>query len=232
MATRTRVLVAVVTGLAMLGALTACGVSGTDDSVSPETASPEPADSGDHTATDAASPDEPPTDPSAAPDGNAEATQWVGDICAAANDLERSLNDLGTSIRVDIGTTTDLSEKVVPPIESKVAEVAGSVSELADAIDAVPVGADPELSAAADDLEANRRALEGSVDGLRQAAGDLKGALSGPELVQGAAAVATEFAVVRLDAVSFADSLRATAKQGSDTVRAAFGDAPSCTGYN
>jgi hypothetical protein len=194
-------------GFLLLGGLTACG--GTDTN--------EPEATAESTAT--SSPDSV---------SSGDATAWAGAVCSAADDVESSLDALGTSLQVDLGSGTNLADQVVPQIESQVSVVGDSVSQLATAVAAVPADADPELSEAAADLDADRQALQASVDDLRAAADEVTAASGGAAVVEGVRGVAAQLALVRLDAVTFADSLRTTAEQGSTAVRAAFVDAPEC----
>lgn len=212
----TRAPAGVALGLVVLLGLTACGGSTADDDAAPTGPSGATASADATGSTDAMS--------------STDATAWAGAVCVAADDVEASLDALGTSVQVDIGSGTNLADQVVPQIESQVGDVGDSVSQLAATVASVPQGTDPELSAAADDLDVDRQALEGSLDGLRAAAGSLSEASGGAAVVDGVRAVATQLALVRLDAVTFADSLRTTAQQGSTAVRTAFAEAPSCEG--
>jgi hypothetical protein len=198
-----------VLGLALLGGVTACG-----DSTDPQTA---PTTSAELTSTAQAS-------------SAADATAWAGGVCAAADDLETSLDDLGSSLQVDLGSGQDLSDQIGAQVQEQVDAVADAAGELAAAVVSIPSEADPDVAATAEQLEADREAVQASVDALRAAAGELVDAQDAAALVDGVAGIAAQLALVRLDAATFADSLRTAADQGSSAVRAAFLDAPACDG--
>jgi hypothetical protein len=163
--------------------------------------------------------------------GGAEETgavAWAGGVCSAADGVEQSLDALGESLEVDLGSDEQVVDQLGPQVEAQADDVRDAVESLTSALSAVPESADPDVAAAADELQADRQSLEDSVTALREAASTLSEASDVASLARGVATVGAQFAVVRLDAETFADSLRSTVEQGTTAVRAAFADAPEC----
>jgi phage-related minor tail protein len=168
--------------------------------------------------------------PTQSPDGttSTDAVAWAGGVCSAADGVEQSLDALGESLEVDLGSDEQVVDQLGPQVEAQADDVRGAVESLTSALSAVPESADPDVAAAADELQADRQSLEDSVTALREAASTLSEASDAASLARGVATVGAQFAVVRLDAETFADSLRSTAEQGTTAVKAAFVDAPEC----
>jgi hypothetical protein len=197
--------------LALAATMSGCGTS--EDTVADATVSPEAA-----------------VTPDAAAPGATDAVAWADGVCTAADDLESSLDSLGSSLEVDLGSAPQVRAQIAEQVQGQVDVVRDDVRALASAVAAVPEESDPDVVAAAEDLEADRQALEGSVGALRDAAEQLTDATDAASTVEGVGAVVAQFTVVRLDAATFADSLESAADQGATSVRAAFVDAAGCNG--
>jgi len=157
-----------------------------------------------------------------------DAASWAGGVCSAADGLEQSLDALGASLEVDLGSDQAVVEQIGSQVQQQADNVRDEVEALTSALTDVPEDADPELAAAAEDLQADRQSLEESVAGLRDAASGLAEATDAASLARGVAAVAAQLAVVQRDAATFADAIETTAEEGATAVRAAFVDAPEC----
>jgi hypothetical protein len=169
-----------------------------------------------------------PATPSSDGTTSSDAVAWAGGVCSAADGLEQSLDALGASLEVDLGSDQQLVDQLGPQVEAQAEDVRAAVETLTSALTAVPEPADPDVVAAAEELQAERQSLQDSVAALQEAAATLGAASDTASLVQGVAAAVAQLAVVRLDAATFADGLQSAAEQGATAVRAAFVDAPEC----
>jgi hypothetical protein len=157
-----------------------------------------------------------------------DAVAWADGVCTATDDLQGSIDAIGSSLQVDITGGGDALTQLRDQLGEQVQGVQDDASALASAIADVPAGGDEQLAAARDDLEASRAALQTSVQTLTSSIQDLTQASGAAELSTGVAAVTAAYVGARADAGAFATSLQAVASAGGDTVQGAFEDAPSC----
>lgn len=157
------------------------------------------------------------------------ATDWADGICMAMADVESSVDDLGTSLEIDLGSAGEVLGQVKDQVAAQADAVAADVKVLADAVTSLPVDPDPEVASAAADLQESQTALSSSVDALRAATAEVTAAETGAQLVAAVPGVTQQLALVRADATGFRASVQELATAGSETARAAFADADSCT---
>lgn len=195
--------------VALAVAISACG--GTDETGDAPTqaATPTPTETGDAST-------------------SADAVAWAGGVCSATDALEQSLDALGTSLEVDLGSDEKVVDQLGPQVQAQADAVRADAAALTSALTALPDPADPDLEAAAQELQSDQQSLEESAAGLRDAASGLSEATDAASLAQGVAAVAAQFTIVQLDARTFADTIQTTAEQGAAAARAAFVEAPEC----
>jgi hypothetical protein len=161
-------------------------------------------------------------------DGTASGADWADGVCAATLDLQASVDELGQSIQVDVGSGQAALDQLKEQVGAQAQSVAADAEALGDALRAVPEEADPDLAAAAADLQADREALADSVDDLRAAVSDLTAAADASSVVQALPAVAEQLVATRLQAAAVQGSLQELSTTGSQVVRASIADADAC----
>jgi hypothetical protein len=161
-------------------------------------------------------------------EGTADGADWADGICAATLDVQVSIDELGTSIQVDVGSGTAALEQVKQQVAVRAEALAADVEALADAVRALPDPPDPDLTAAAQDLEDDRQALSAAVGDLRAAVSDATAAEDAASFLQAVPAVAEQLAVTRLQATALRGGLQELATVGSETVRASIAEADAC----
>jgi hypothetical protein len=169
-----------------------------------------------------------PTAQSTATASASDPVAWADGVCTATDDLQASLDAIGSSLQVNITGNGDAITQVRDQLAQQVKGVQDDASALASAVADVPTGSDPQLTAARDDLEQSRTALQTSLQTLATSIQDLTQASGAAELTSGLAAVTAAYVAAKADAGAFATSLQAVASAGGDTVQSAFADAPSC----
>jgi hypothetical protein len=161
-------------------------------------------------------------------DGTASGADWADGVCAATLDLQASVDELGQSIQVDVGSGQAALDQLKEQVAAQAAAVTADAEALGDALRAVPEQADPDVAAAAADLQADREALGESVDNLGAAVTDLAAAADASSAIQALPAVAEQLVATRLQATAVQGSLQELSTTGSEAARASIADADAC----
>lgn len=165
-------------------------------------------------------------------DATTDGTAWAGGVCTAADELQGSVDALGSSLQVDITGEGDALTQLREQLTGQAQAVREDASALAAAVADLPAGAsDPDLLAARDDLEQSRDDLQGAVDDLSASIDALATATGAAELATGVAQVTTDFVAARAALTAFAASVQQVAEAGDEAVREAFDQAPACAGW-
>ncbi len=157
-------------------------------------------------------------------------TEWADGICSSASQLRTSLDALGSSLKVDLGSGDALAQ-LKDQVGAQMQVIAADLAQLSDAVTAVPEDASPEVQAAADQIRTDRDAVGEAVDGLQASAAQIG---SAQDLRSGASAVtatAAQLATTTSAAATLFGDLGDLASSGSDAVRSAFAEAPSCAAF-
>jgi prephenate dehydratase len=168
-------------------------------------------------------------EPTAATESASDAVAWAGGVCEAADALRTSIDDVGSSLEVDITGEGDALEQVRDQLAEQVQVVGQDVTELTSALAAVPTTAeDEDVVAARDDLQQSRDDLQAAVDELSASVEVVQDAAGAGELAGALAQATTAFVATRAALTAFADDVQAVSQAGGDAARAAFEQAPSC----
>lgn len=195
-------------GLLALAALTACGTT-SDNASETITAS----------------------SPAASSPAASDAVAWAGGVCQRADELQASVDALGSSISVDPGSDGTALDQIKEQLQPQVEAVKGDVVDLAGALAAVPAGSDPAVAAAAEGLTAAKTTLESSADALKTAAQTFQDAEGVANRVLALKEVGTAFGTVKTDAAAFTTALKGVGTSTEAAVKDAFAQAPECSAY-
>jgi hypothetical protein len=153
---------------------------------------------------------------------------WAQGVCTSATDLKTSVEALGTSLSVDIGSGTSVLDQLKDQLGPQVDAVKTDVADLSSAIGAVPAGSDPSVQAAADQLAAARAALESSAAGIQTAAAGFQSASGLADRLTALKDVVSAAGAAKDDVAGLATALQGVAQSGSDAAKDAFAQAPAC----
>jgi hypothetical protein len=168
-------------------------------------------------------------EPTAATESVSDAVAWADGVCEAADALRTSIDDVGSSLEVDITGEGDALEQVRDQLADQVQVVGQDATDLASALADVPAAAeDEDLVAARDDLQQSRDDLQAAVDELSTAVEVVADAAGAGELAGSLAQATTAFVATQTALTAFADDVQAVSEAGGDAARAAFEQAPSC----
>lgn len=156
-------------------------------------------------------------------------TDWADGVCSAADAVEASLDDIGSSLEVDLGSSDAVRDQLGEQVRTQAEAARDDVRDLAAAISSVPTGSDAEVEAAVAQLQEDQQTLQESIDELRVTASGLADAENVGALASEIGAVGAGLAQTRTDAAAFAAGLRALAETGSESIRAAIAEAPACS---
>lgn len=156
------------------------------------------------------------------------AVDWAEGICVAVEEVEASLQALGSSLEIDQESDADAIEQVQEQVEEQTDALVSNVEDLGTAVRDVPMEADPEVTTAADELEQEGAALDDSVVDLQDAASTLTDAENVPDAAAAVADTATQLSATVDQAEAFASSVQSLASEGQGSVQEAFAEAPTC----
>lgn len=167
------------------------------------------------------------------PSGTASATTqdavvtWADGVCSASADLLESVRSVG-ALQIDSSGSQTSLDHARAQVRDGVQAVQGSAKSLNQALADVPAEANPELTAARDELQAASERAHTAVDQLAEAA-------SGVADAQSASAMATSLVALKAaatgtanDLAAYLQSLRGTLTGGGQAVQDAFAAAPAC----
>ena len=153
---------------------------------------------------------------------------WAQDVCSSATELKGSVEALGTSLSVDVGSGTSVLDQLKEQLGPQVDAVKADVGDLSTAIGAVPTGSDPGVQAAAAELASAKAALESSASAVQTAAQGFQSANGVVDRVAALGDVVTAAGTAKDDVASLATALKGVASSGSDSAKEAFAQAPAC----
>jgi uncharacterized protein (DUF885 family) len=158
----------------------------------------------------------------------ADATAWAGGICTQADELDAAIAALGQGLDVNVTGDGAGLDAIKEQLRTQAQAVATEADALVTSVTTPPADASPEVQAAIDQLQESKNALDASVDKLRTTAESAASSDGLAGVVAGISAVGVDLAATTAAAKTFAGSVDALAKAGSDSVKAAFAAAPAC----